>query len=103
MRARRKLQGVQGSPQGRAEPPTGKLPRGIVKAYREHLNKLHGHVDEYRTGRNKFGSGANITGLAKATKDNRRLYGDYLYSQDREMFMFNMREELEAGTFKFPV
>ncbi len=43
------------------------------KEYREHLNKLHG-ID-------KTGKGTN-----NKFKPRTRLYGDYLWYQDREMF-----------------
>lgn len=63
-----------------------KLPKGAIRAYREHLNKVHGterdYTNEHKTGNTK------------------RAYGDYLYAQDREMFMVSLHQELEAGTFK---
>jgi hypothetical protein len=76
-----------------------KYPRGTIKAFREHLNRLHGRVDQYRTGRNSTGA-VNVTGLKKA--ENGRLYGDYLYDSDREMFMWEMQEEIDKGTFVPP-
>jgi hypothetical protein len=60
------------------------IPRGKIKEYREKLNREHeaaGSV-KYRHGR---------------YQQRTRLYGDYLYAQDREHFMINLREWLESS------
>ena len=55
------------------------LPRGCVKAFRAHLNALPG--EPHRHGR---------------FRQKTRLYGDYLYAQDRDKFMVDLRGWLEA-------
>jgi hypothetical protein len=66
------------------------FPRGMIKAYREYLNEQHGYNTDGGQYINKHSPGART-----------RLYGDYLYSQDREMFIVSMMEDVENGTFKF--
>lgn len=53
-----------------------KLPRGAVKRFREYLNSLDQSV-KHRNGR---------------FQQHTRPYGDYLYAQDREKFMADLRE-----------
>jgi hypothetical protein len=61
------------------------MKRGAIKAYREYLNGAYPVVE------------GNIThSYAKGTRGNlwprKRPYGDYLYSQDREMFMIGLKD-----------
>ncbi len=63
-----------------------KFSRATIKAFREHLNKAHGFAVD-RNGRAKTGART-------------RLYGDYLYAQDRCMFMASLEQEIERGDFK---
>ena len=65
-----------------------KIPRGLLKAYREHLNQKHGFADERWGLRGKYGA-------------QKRLYGDYLYNQDRDMFMVDLQKEIRDGSFSF--
>lgn len=62
--------------------------RKTIQAFREHLNKEHGFA-VLKNGRAK--TGARI-----------RLYGDYLYAQDRELFLMSLQQEIERGDFKDP-
>lgn len=50
------------------------IKRMTYKAFRELLNKTYGFTDERWGTRGKFGA-------------QKRLYGDYLYAQDKVMFM----------------
>lgn len=60
------------------------IPRGEIKRFREYLNKL----DSERMGpKHKHGHYHQL----------KRLYGDYLYNQDREKFMVELREWLAGG------
>ena len=65
------------------------LKRGAVKAFREYLN---------RTCVEKIDQGRNSRGQVYVRRT--RGYGDYLYSQDREMFDFELHEALYAGASK---
>jgi hypothetical protein len=58
------------------------FPRGKIKAFREHLNKLDVGDSKHRH-------------LSYAQRT--RSYGDYLYYQDSERFMVELREWLLAG------
>lgn len=55
------------------------IPRGSIKKYRVHLNAENA-VDGHKW-KNRPGQGQR-----------KQLYGDYLYAQDCEMFMVNLRE-----------
>lgn len=65
------------------------FPRGTIAKFREHLNKTVPTAGEshWQPAHGKAG--------AKT-----RLYGDWLYSADREMFMWELREQIKQGTFK---
>lgn len=54
------------------------LPRGAIKEFRHHLNTMAGNP--HRNGR---------------YQQKTRQYGDYLYHQDREKFMVDLREWLK--------
>lgn len=60
------------------------IPRGKIKEYREKLNHEHEAAGGVKHRHGRF---HQIT----------RPYGDYLYAQDREMFMVNLREWLESS------
>lgn len=55
----------------------GMIKRGDIKRYREHLNATHKDSSLWRNG-------------TRGQKT--RLYGDYLYHQDREKFMVELEE-----------
>lgn len=60
------------------------IKRGDIAAFKEHLNRTHGDH-----GRDRFRvNGGPMRGATK------RPYGDYLCSQDHEMFMINLAEWL---------
>ena len=56
------------------------IPRGTIKRYREHLNALD-------VGDSKH--------MHLCYRQRTRKYGDYLYNQDRERFMLQLREWLK--------
>lgn len=65
------------------------LKRGEIKAYRLHLNAVHGNLAERKGERGRYGS----TG--------KRGYGDYLYQQDRVMFLVSLEAAKRRGEFTF--
>lgn len=56
--------------------------RGDIKRFREHLNREGAIVGAWTN---------------KRRGQKTRLYGDYLYAQDREMFMVHMAEWLREN------
>jgi hypothetical protein len=66
------------------------FPRGTVKRFRQHLNAtVPDHLGEaHWQPANGGRAGARSRG-----------YGDWLYSADREMFFFELREQSVAGRF----
>lgn len=58
------------------------IPRGSIKRFREHLNAMTS-FPPHRHGR---------------YQQRKRQYGDYLYAQDREKFMVDLREWLDSKT-----
>ena len=62
-----------------------KLPRGTIKSFREYLNKKFAFTEKHSNGRFQQKS---------------RLYGDYIYNQDREQFMVELRVAIEGGDHK---
>jgi hypothetical protein len=58
--------------------PADPIPRGAIKRFREYLNALP------QTVRHRHGP----------YHQRSRPYGDYLYAQDRERFLVNLREWL---------
>jgi len=56
------------------------MKRGAIKAYREYLNRAYPGV----------GLGTHAYNGQCANKS--RPYGDYLYAQDRNMFMVNLND-----------
>lgn len=72
------------------EMPTFTRSKETIAAFREYCNKTYGFVPAKDSGnRCKEKTGAR-----------KRLYGDYLYHQDRDMFMASLEDEIKAGTFK---
>ena len=61
------------------------LPRGTIKSFREYLNKTFAVSEKHRNGR---------------FQQKKRLYGDYLYSQDREQFDVELKYALEGNDHK---
>lgn len=59
--------------------PATAIPRGAIKRYREHLNRQTAGEPNWR--HRRFGQRT-------------RNYGDYLYAQDRDKFMMELREWL---------
>jgi len=57
------------------------IKRGNIKRYREHLNAIH-NAAKWRN---------------RERGQRKRLYGDYLYAQDRDKFMMEMEEWLNAS------
>lgn len=60
------------------------MKRGIIKRFREFLNREYGFTDERWGSRGSFGAQT-------------RLYGDYLYAQDREMFRFELENAMKGN------
>lgn len=61
------------------------LPRGTIKSFREYLNKKFEFTEKHSNGR---------------YRQKTRLYGDYIYNQDREQFMVELRYALEGNDHK---
>ena len=59
------------------------IPRGKIKEYRELLNRQHEEAGSLKHRHHRY-------------HQRTRPYGDYLYAQDRERFMVNLREWLET-------
>lgn len=69
------------------------IPRGAVKAFRELLNRRNQPAHESKT------SGALVDTRYRngRYRQLKRPYGDYLYAQDREKFLVNLREWIDEG------
>lgn len=61
------------------------LPRGTIKSFREYLNVKFGKTEKHSNGR---------------YQQKKRMYGDYLYNQDRDQFMVELRYALEGNDHK---
>lgn len=64
------------------------MQRGQIKAFKEFLNKKFPELG----GSGKCGTKTGST---------KRAYGDYLYSQDRYLFLIDMAEAIKSGEFVF--
>ena len=68
------------------------IPRGAIRIYREHLNQVNARAIERA-------AEAGVGGVEPRHRNGRyrqvkRLYGDYLYAQDRDKFMVDLVEWL---------
>jgi len=61
------------------------LPRGTIKSFREYLNAKFGKCEPHINGR---------------YQQKKRMYGDYIYNQDREQFMVELQYALEGNDHK---
>lgn len=69
------------------------MKRGVIKAFREYLNQESAERIKKAKGGSDSGRYQNFRYHQRV-----RLYGDYIYYQDRDMFMENLSRAMDGST-----
>lgn len=74
------------------------IPRGKIKAFRALLNRQNTEMVARQATR-PVGDPCRVAATYRNGRyhQSKRLYGDYLYHQDREKFMVDLRDWVAAG------
>lgn len=78
--------------------PNKTLPRGAIKAFREHLNREDLANRAVQAAKPEGDpSRSEVMHREGRYRQMKRPYGDYLYAQDRERFMVDLQDWLAEG------